>query len=613
LQTASDYAVFQRVLDERTEELSYPDYLDQIQSNAVSVSVLFAEDSFAVKNAQKTSVDYQPLSDVQLTSMPSYGVNGFLKMTATEYLLFMASLFLCFFYVVRDRECGMYAMLCATKKGHRKLLVGRLKCVCCHMTMVMLLLYVQKAVFYAGRYGFYDLSRSIQSVYQMKDCSLLCNVGQYLALFLVVRWCAFLVFTVLFYHICIWVCQPVGIIVVTVLVGLLEVLFYYRIEASMSLAFLKWLNLYSFCFTDDLLRRYINLSVFGNPVSARRIAIVLVGIVLTGGVAGAHLGYRSLREHGRRKCRLLALLHKRPAGGNGHSLVVWELHKLLVQQRVWVVVVAFAIVMAVTFQPKKIYYGDLEEAYYKKFMTQWEGVLTADKERAIEEQQTRYEDAIERLMNVADADTVQMAVLTADLDGQTAYERVLRRYDNAKQRQWRALVYDTGYEWLLGGRGRNYMLALTAFLYLVLLLSLSGMFSFDRMNQMDAVLYTTQKGVRQVNRCKWWIAFAMYSLYFTVVFGARLLGVGMVYGYPQLGASAGSLVCLSVNVDGISIAGLLFLVHLAYYLLGALVLVLCMMISKKSVSLMQSILLSLLAGVFVWAGLWYASSLFMLY
>jgi VIT1/CCC1 family predicted Fe2+/Mn2+ transporter len=105
----------------------------------------------------------------------------------------------------------------------------------------------------------------------------------------------------------------------------------------------------------------------------------------------------------------------------------------------------------------------------------------------------------------------------------------------------------------------------------------------------------------------------MYSLYFTVVFGARLLGVGMVYGYPQLGASAGSLVCLSVNVDGISIAGLLFLVHLAYYLLGALVLVLCMMISKKSVSLMQSILLSLLAGVFVWAGLWYASSLFMLY
>lgn len=597
--------------DERNE---YQEYLSQVQENANSALLFFDADSYAAKNAVKTAKVYKPLAKISLVNDPSYGVNGFCKTTVTEYVLLMICLFLVFFYVIRDRENGMYGMLTVTKKGYKKLLWNRWKIVITKVSLWFILLYFCKAVYYSKVYGFYDLSRSIQSVYQMKDCVFQINVGQYLLAFLLFRWCSILLFTTMFYCICMWMEQPITIIISFTAFFIIEFFLFQKIENTSSLSYWKWLNLYTICFSDDLLRKYMNLSIFGYPMNALVLNFILIGFGMLFSMLWIRLGYKSLHvKTGFRKCFVGKRMQKQQKKSKHcPTLFFWEVYKIFIQQKVWVILVLFCVAMAFTYEPEKTYYGDLEEREYHDYMTKWEGTLTTEISKTIANQQKYYETLTDQLMRIDLENSIEQQRIYDGLKGQDAYNRVLTKVNHVKEKNNRYLVYDTGYEWLLGSRGRNLFLLFLAVVFLATAFSVAGISSYDKMQNTYELLTTTKNGFRRRKRTLWLLAFGTYTFYYLVVFGLRLIAVGSIYGYPALTANAGGLIISIINYDNLSILGVLLLYHLLYYLLGAGLVTCCMMISRRSNSYMQATLLSLFSSLIIWALVWYVSSLIMI-
>jgi hypothetical protein len=589
--------VCEQISQEREEFQGYPEYLEMVEENAAAGLLFFDSDSFAGRNAQKTRDDYEPLNVLSLEYAPSLGVTAFLNANVTDGLILILSVFLCYFFISRDKEMTVFVLFGITQKGYRRLVYERLLWLAGVVSAVAALLYLMNFCYFGALYGWDGLDRCVQSVYGMKDFVFPLSVGQYIIVFLVCKWLALLFLSLVLYTLFVLIDHPVLLSVVTAVIVVAETLLYSKIDDTSVAVAAKYINLSAVFRTTPIIAVYRNLNLWGQPVSllwVLGVAIVL-GFVCCMGLI--FVGYERMKQPKERRAR----------GARGlrgcrrvHSLPYYEWYKLLRLQKVLILLVGFSAVCVLTFHPKEIYYHRYLESAYKQYMTALSGYPSATKNAFLNKEQEQYRTLALRLSSVDETDMETRYEITQQMQEKECLYEVIGQYEYVKSRSNRQMVYDSGYQWLMGEQGTTRTLLLLAVLFGMTVFCTSGLFVNEKVSGMDDLIAATYHGVINIYDLKRVIALLLYTLVYCVLFGIRLVSIGMVYGYPMLTADANSLMMFSYLPDGWSVELVICLLHLWYYFVGYLLLQAVLRISRQSRTRMGAMLASLGAALLVW-------------
>lgn len=205
---------------------------------------------------------------------------GFL---ATDLIAMLMIMTVVMTIVTREKELDQITLSRTTYKGRMPLGITKIfTCFAAAIVAEMLLYGVNFAVSYIT-YGFGDLSRQIQSVYEFNGSNLKISVLQYFALFLAAKLAVYCVFAAMIYLVTVvsnTAVKVYGILIITIAA---EAVLYYTIPSTSYLCPLKYINILAYANTKDLFASYLNLNIFGKPVNYMAVfvgsAIVLLLIL----------------------------------------------------------------------------------------------------------------------------------------------------------------------------------------------------------------------------------------------------------------------------------------------------------------------------------------------
>lgn len=182
--------------------------------------------------------------------------------------------------VTREKELNQIALSRTTFKGRASLGIAKLfTCFTAAFIAEILLYAVNFAVSYFT-YGFGDLSRQIQSVYDFNGSDLKISVLEYFILFLIAKLAVYCVFAGLIYLVTVisnTAVKVYGILVVTIAA---EAVLYYTIPSASYLCPLKYVNILAYANTKDLFSSYLNLNLFGKPVNYMAVFSISIAVML---------------------------------------------------------------------------------------------------------------------------------------------------------------------------------------------------------------------------------------------------------------------------------------------------------------------------------------------
>ena len=184
-------------------------------------------------------------------------------------------------------------------------------------------------------------------------------------------------------------------------------------------------------------------------------------------------------------------------------------------------------------------------------------------------------------------------VLSA-LRAQDGFEKAKQQYEQLQPGQ--SYVYETGYNVLLGYFGVQKDLLDLAKLFFFLTVALSAVFAMEQETGV-AVLQTAAGANGRVLRRKLLLTAVLVLLMVTAAFLPRLLAVHGAYGLPEWGAQPNSLPLLSGVPAGWRIRTVLGLRALMHVLLGAGGAAVILLLSRKTRSTIQTMLIA--AGILV--------------
>ncbi len=475
--------------------MEYSEYLEGIEANAenmASVSIWGGQNTFSYRNIQKTPSAYDAMAGTALTFDTSLGVEDFLSSPLTD-ILALILLFLCTSSIfLRDREQGMIPLLYATKNGRTALLLQKFLTagICC----VGLVLAFYGEIFCIENilYGFGDLSRPIQCVYGYYTCNLPVSVGTYMALHLLLKVAAYLVFAGIFGLICTLSKNNLTVYGATAGVVGLGVLLYSKISVLSPLSLLHFWNPVQFLQGKEILGTYTNVNFFGYPVSLKISGCVVIGILLVACVLGSisifvrtrNLQYRSIRLKRRFFGRF------RPHGGFWHTC-----RRILILQKGLIIVFAAAVVAAGMYQIFSRSYNN-EDIYYENFCEAYEGAVTEETLQFLAEKRAHYAEVEQQIaeLEFTGGNLYRLNLLYSELNDRNAFEKFAQRVESIPENG--EIFYDTGYARYFALDGNQEGMVQILLLAIALVMLCSPVVSHDKQTNMTTILFSTKTGKR---------------------------------------------------------------------------------------------------------------------
>lgn len=599
--------VVKELADEVEEAKGYPAYRKQIKEQAGRMLLFFSSDSYAARNAKKTAADFEKKAIKEVSFYPTLGVTAAFHLTYDKLLLFVAALFLCAIAVTKEKELDTFPLMQATSVGPKRLVFRRLFAVLSGVSVYTIVTSLLTFLYFGGLYGGSALFYPVQYLLGFKGCLFSLSVLDYLLLHILFQWGCMMVLTLLLFALCLYTSNHILLFLEAAVFLAAETALFYFVPESSVFSPVKYLNFVTLLSPDQILGQYRNCNVFGHPVSYLLLSLLFLGFLLLLFLCIIYFGTHKMREHRvglpffrRRKKK------KKVAALRLHSLTYWESYKHFYLKRTGLILLLFLVFSAVTYHPSGTYYKDVDEYYYKNYMKEWSGTLTEEKVNGIRTEYERFYQILSKIKHMDDGDSEMLSLYYSDqLTGQNAFYRVYDQYLRVKEKpKVLQMVYDSGYKWLLSEEAKRQTCLLFLEVLLATLLFSAGLFVEEETEGVRDLLHATKKGRSALPQVKWKIGAILYTLSFCVVFGLRILAIKQIYGYPDLFAPAASLTFLVSIPSGISILLLLILVHVSYYLMGAFYLAGCLLLSRRSHSLVTAMLYGIGLGA-VFFGLFY--------
>ena len=581
-----------RLFEEISACENYDSYLENIDSTArkmTGISLFADPDSFSYKNIARTPADFAHLKGSKLTAAPSKGVSMATGFLATDLIAMLMIMTVVVTIVTREKELDQITLSRTTYKGRMPLGIAKLfTCFAAAIVAEILLYGVNFAVSYFT-YGFGNLSRQIQSVYEFNGSILKISVLQYFALFLVAKLAVYCVFSAIIYLVTVvsnTAVKVYGILIITIAA---EAVLYSTIPSTSYLCLLRYINILAYANTKDLFASYLNLNIFGKPVNYMAVfvssAIVLLFVI-------SMLIFSKQRVI-KSRTRKFSLARFTIFKGRTTNLFLQECYKVFIGGKALLILMAFAIITAVSYSPISESFSSADDVYYKQYMLKFEGEYTAEKQKMIDAEAQKFADTQMKMseeMANSDGDGILIMMKYQDiLAPQYAFEAVKAHAEYLQTTEDGQFVYDSGYKLLTGGEiagNKDLTLGLTAMAMVIL--CLTYVYAVEYQTGANVLLKTSARGREDTFLCKFGIGVIIVTMIFALTYVPYFYNVLSAYGTRGINAPACSIESLS-NFD-ISIKSHLILISLGRYLALLCAMLLIYFLSAKLKSVISTFL-----------------------
>lgn len=570
-----------RLADELYEEwkscAGYEEYLQSVQeqkSTLGSIGIFGGgqKDSFSARNVEKSARDYEKLTGENLRWMPQKAVAGSMESLWTDVLLLLGTAFFVGHLILEEKDKGLFYITRSTRNGILPDIWARLAALLANCQALAGLLYGINLLFYGRAAGFGDLSAGLQSLAAYRESCLEITIWQYLILSIVTKGLVLFGFGAVLMALCILTSRPfLPYIAGGVWYGCSHWL-YTAIPAASSGALFKYMNLAGNLRTENLYGAYLNLNVFGQPVSRMRLTLGLLAVTILTGVSFCLLLYSKGERFELQKRHRGGLLPFRPTD----SLFYHESIKILVMNRAIVVLLLFGILMGGRNLSRQ-YNLSVQEQYYQNLMLQLEGGLTEEKEALVLAEEDRYRQAFQEIERIDEMVSRGEIGETAGEDMKSRWYAVTAFYP-AFSRAWQQyericesggeFLYDTGYLYLLGALGEGFRIDFLL-LSCAMVLSFGGAAAMEDEKGTWNLLGATLRGKRKIAADKIAVCVLWAALLSLVPFFTRFASTAHVFPVRNLLFSATDIGLCQHFPAWLSVGGMLALLAFSQMLVCA--------------------------------------------
>lgn len=533
---------------------TYDQFLDEVQANAenaLSVSI-FSQGltEFSQRNIEKTAADFETMRGIQISPDVDEGILLVLNSAVSDLCVLLLLIAVGLALIVDEKERKLFHLIRSTRGGTVHAIVAKLAAlfVCC--VVINTVITGSTALYAYFTYGFGDISRSIQSIPELIRCFLQLDVlGFSLVLFLV-RTAGIFIVGALILLCCLLARRAITALLAVAVTGAGSVALTLIPETSAFHLF-KYINLYSLLNPYPVLKSYVNLNLFGQPVNV--IAVFAVFAVLSAALIVAaviccYVKIRPLENSDKRARGLFASNRVR------YTVRHFEWKKLFFLNKAVVILLLFA-----AFQVYAVYgqtnFQSSGDYYYQHYMQMLSGPLTEEKEQIILADQAEIAEAEEQLNllneqrwkgEITTQEFIQQQeqyAATAEKAGD--FQRVYDRYLYVKNTPGAEFLCDSGYERLFGITAPGFSTGNTILLLCALSLSLCGIYSVDYKTGMYKVICATWYGMDRTRRAKASAAIFAATPTFLLAYVPELIYIGRFYGFAGLDCALVSIPALS--------------------------------------------------------------------
>lgn len=595
--------LYRDALEEYNRVHDYDNYLKSIEANAEQmrkVSIFSKPDTFDYRNIQKTAAEITSLRGRKLTFSLSGGVNMATGFAGTDILAVLILFAVCLRLVTFEKEKGLCTLTRTTLRGRARLMGAKIIAVAATAFVLLILFYaVNFAVADRVYSGFGDLSRTLQSVQGYNGSGLMLTVGQYLVLYLVSKYMAYMLSGLVLLLLCTLARGTVTAYALAVAAFGGEYALYAIISQYGTLGVFKCINLICLLFVSPLYKEYLNLNLFGFPVNVLVVLAVAVPVLLIVLILLCVYMYSVISAMSGTHSPRFRL--PRPDASVHVSNHEW--HKLLIPNRALLLLVALIAVQCYSLFHYSSFLSE-DDIYYRGYMLKLAGPVTQQKVSFLKNEQSRFEklDAAQAALSQKFSEgklTMNeylriSQLLFSQSKGKIAFQQVMKRYNYIiKNKRSLSFVYDGGYYRLIGLDGTDEGLMNALILVIAIIGCFSGVYAIEYKNGAAQLIRTYPKGRSVTAWIKMLQCLVTLIPIFILCYLPDLIGTCRIYGIVELSAPAASLPEFSKTPEWMTLLGVICLFYGARLIAAACCTLIVLALSLYTRSSLATLIFSL--------------------
>lgn len=583
-----DEIVYSRIINELEMLDSYENYRNEIYESAKKISIIskVVGEGFTEKNNQKTYKHFQNMKPVTVTPGPSLGIEKLFGITTSAFV-FIILVVIGYILFIEENESGIRQLTYVTAYGKTRLFTAKYVAHIICMVISVVMMYACNYVILANMYGMGDINRSIQSVLEYRSCGYILSVWEFVLYGIMLLCFLYAVIIALIDCVCVYAGGIVtGLLILLLCLGIC-LLLYIRIPLNSAYSLVKYLNPVFCLDIGQIIGKYVNLNVFGNPVTyvvAVIIFYILIAIVC---IVSAILRFSNIEKNHEHTIQRTVFGRN---GGCHVSMFRHEMYKIVKGAHMPALLCIFLIISIVISHKDRLVFDDENEYYYYSYMKKLEGTITGEKRDYIRKENEKYNGLnMELEQYILEGNENGALAVNEKLRPYAALQRVTMLDNYLNTNRLDSYVYGDGYRKLtaISGNTDNLMLMLLGMVILIFMLS--GVFALDYETGQYTLYGSTCRGRRIGTRYRLLCSLIICLITYLIVYVPQIIVYARLYGYKYIGKSTA---CLNMQeLGGLDIpiwlwlAGCYICRFLAMIVFGLVVLYLSRKLKNRFVSI----------------------------
>lgn len=580
----------------------YPEFLKNVKQSGQNMMLLnMYKKGFSADNISKSAAAYARLENIKAEYGDNRGVILLFNYELTDILL-LAFLLIMTMRFLTERKKGLVNLIRTTKKGRYALYFQRVFILALSAVFVGILLYSGNLIGMLCTFGKGNMTRAIQSLPEFKQCPYAITISEYFILSCALKISACFFASLAFFTL-ISIFGTAVSYVITLFIAVVELLLFTLIPAVSSLNFLKYINIFAVIKCNNFISVCRNINIFGNAVSALICNVVfLIAMIALLFLAGCFIhGKMYVRRSNFFEAissKISRILEK---FSFQRTLFGWENYKLIVKQGgLFFIVGAFLLTLNSALKydysyPINIY----EKGYYEQFQGEITQSTLVDAENELlelEETIEHYQKAIDDLlakgekylssvteqrrlsrlqMSLEEAQKKKEAFMPVIENIRDGFDYTQRTGNNVQ------LIEPYAYDLLLNCDKQTAHRA-SLFILIGIIGAVSGVFAYDRQNNMKNTLSSSYRGGTALTLAKIGVVFIICTLICVLLHIIQFVQIGKFLGYNDINAPVQSLMFMRGFTPYVKIYQYIIILFLLRAAASFTIGIICMAVSRLS-------------------------------
>lgn len=585
----------------------YHEFLEMTKENSNNMSMLnMYRDGFVADNIRKTALAYSELENITVSVGENRGIVLFLEYKLTDVII-IAFLMIMSVRFLKERKKGVVNLIRSTAKGRGVLYFSRVGILLFSSVVLGMVMYGVNFIVMMISFEQTDVSRMVQSLPEFMQCHYAVTIWEYILISLTLKISAYFLLGLMFYTV-ISILETGIAYTVTAVFIIAEFLLYNLIIPVSSINFFKYINIVSLINCEDFLSVCQNINIFGVAVPVLNCNIFFITVTAFLLVICGSLIHNKM--YIRNKGIFKGISEK--AGSIAEkfafqrTLTGWESYKLLVKQGGLIfLIVAFFLALSSAMKYDYIYKINFrEQTWYEKY----EGVITEEtlinsqkKLKSLEDRIKSYQDKVDNMMlqenynqNTLSQYMQYIGELTEEREALLPVAENIRDGYEYTQRTGNKinLIQPYSYDLLLN-KDKQTQNRASLYILIGIIAVVSGVFAYDRQNNMDNTLKSSRRGRGLLAFIKISVVCAVSIFVCISIHLIQFVQIGNFLEYNNMDVPVQSLMFMRDFEIYMSIGEFLILLFVVRAVFACIIGGICALISRVSADTMTATVVSL--------------------